>query len=914
MARTTLKINGKVHVVDVDPECPLLYVIRGNLEQDNPRYGCGLGQCGACTVLLDNRPVRSCSVAVSRAVGKEVVTLEGLGTPEKPHPVQAAFIEEQAFQCGYCLNGWVMTAKALPAAWSAGAAATRGFSVPCAARPIPRRGARNPMAPKDKLSRRQFVKDAGGLVIGFSLIDASVLPRLMASSSSSAESFATPSPGNLDAWMRIETNGGASVFTGKAEIGMGVETAFAQIVAEELDLTPARVSMVMGDTARTPDQGGVGGSTSVSLGAKPLRNAAATARYLLIHLAARRLAASPEQLRVNNGIVSVHGQATKHVSYGELVAAGELEEALKVSGEGFSINVTGLGKPKDPSDYKVVGQPLPRVDLRPKILGRFRYVTDVRVPGMLHGRVIRPAGVGAKLESVEEGSVKGIPGFVKTVVKGNFVGVVGETEWAAVQAAQKLKVNWSAPHAAFPEQDRLYEHMRSAAPKVSKVILSKGDAAAGVSGAAKQVKASYEYPFQSHATMGPGCAVADVQQDGVTTVWSGAQKPHALRKGIAELVHVSEDKVHVIWVEDAGSYGRPGFSDTAADAAVLSQAVGKPVRVQWDRSDMTAWGTKGPAVIFEMSAGLDARGEVTGLQFTSRAFSGGEILYRPDSAGNFLAAQLMGIPNTTGLDEFAEWGRESAPYAFQNLHAEGHVVPGFYDGPSPLRSTHLRDPEGPPTAFATESFMDEMAAAAGADPIEFRMRYIEEPRAKAVLEAAAKKAGWERRPSHAKNAGTAEIATGRGIALGTRNGTFVGTVVEVEVNRQTGAVRVKRFVCAHDCGLIINPEALRGTIAANLVQSMSRSLKEEVQFDRSNVTTVDWDTYHIVRSADIPEEFDIVLLDHPELPPGGAGEPSSRPTAAAIANAIFDATGVRVRRVPFTPKNVKAALAMLESA
>jgi nicotinate dehydrogenase subunit B len=767
------------------------------------------------------------------------------------------------------------------------------------------------MAPKTALSRRQFVKDAGGLVIGFSLIDASVLPRLLASSSSEA---ASPSPAKLDAWLRIEKNGSVRVFTGKAEIGMGVETAFTQIVAEELDVAPSRVSFVMGDTAMTADQGGVGGSTSIAMGAKPLRNAAATARYLLIHLAARRLGTTPEQLQVRNGVIRVKGHAGKSVSYAKLVAAGDLEEALKVSGNGFSLNVQGVGKPKDPSSYKIVGQPLRRVDLGPKILGRFQYVTDVRVPGMLHGRVIRPSGVGATLVSVDEDSVKGIPGFVKAVVKGNFVGVVAESEWAAVRAGEQLKVNWSAPKAAFPEQEKLYEHMRTVTPKASKVILSRGDAAAAISGAAKQVKASYEFPFQSHSTMGPGCAVADVRPEGLTTVWSGSQKPHSLRKGYAELLHVPEDRVRVIWVEDAGSYGRPGFEDTGADAVVLSQAVGKPVRVQWDRADMTAWGTKGPAIIFDLMAGLDPQGEVTGLQFTSRAFSGGEIMYRPDSAGNYLASQLIGIPNTTGVDEFAEWGKQSAPYAFRNLHADGHIVPGFFDGPSPMRTTHLRDPEGPATAFATESFMDEVAAATGADPIEFRLRYLEDPRAKAVLEAATKKAGWEKRSSPAKHAGAGEIATGRGVALGTRNGTYVGTVAEVEVNRRTGAVRVKRFVCAHDCGLIINPDGLRGVIAANLIQSMSRSLKEEVRFDRSNVTTVDWLTYHIVHAADIPDEIDIVLLDHPEIPANGAGEPSSRPTAAAIANAIYDATGARVRRAPFTPKNVKSALAELESA
>jgi CO/xanthine dehydrogenase Mo-binding subunit len=456
--------------------------------------------------------------------------------------------------------------------------------------------------------------------------------------------------------------------------------------------------------------------------------------------------------------------------------------------------------------------------------------------------------------------------------------------------------------------------MRSAPLKASKETLKRGDAAAALSNAAKKVEASYEFPFQSHATMGPGCAVADVHTDGITTVWSGGQKPHDLQKGFAELLRVPIDTVRVVWVEDAGSYGRPGFEDAAADAVLLSEAAGKPVRVQWMREDMTAWGTKGPAVVCDLAAALDAQGEVTSVQFTSRAFSGGETHFRPGDAGNYLGAQLTGIPNTTGVDEFAQWGVESPPYSFQNILATAHVIPAFHDSASPLRTTHLRDPEGPATSFAAESFMDEIAAAAGADPIEFRFKHLEDPRAKAVLTAAAQKAGWDTRPSPKKGAAGGDIATGRGVGLSTRNGTYVGTVAEVEVNRKTGAVRVTRFVCAHDCGLIINPEALRTTIEANLIQSLGRGLKEEVTFDRSNVTSVDWITYPVARASDVPDRVEIVLINHPELPSSGAGEPSSRATAAAIANAIFDATGARVRQAPLTPARVKAALKVVRSA
>jgi CO/xanthine dehydrogenase Mo-binding subunit len=767
------------------------------------------------------------------------------------------------------------------------------------------------MAAKTVLSRREFVRDAGGLLIGFSLADATILPRVLAAAPEDA--MKTPSPGQLDAWLRIEKDGTVRVFTGKVEIGMGVETGFSQIVAEELDVSPQRVQFVMGDTSMTTDQGGVGGSTSIMLGAKPLRNVAATARYLLLQLAAQRLGAPIEQLQVRDGIVSIQGNAGKSVSYGDLAGAGDLNDALKVSGRGFALNVEGIGKPKDPANYIVVGKPIPRVDTAPKILGQWQYVTDVRVPGMLHGRVIRPVRASAKLASVDDARAKTINGYVKTVVEGNFVGVVAENEWAAIRGAQALKVTWSNVRPAFPAQAHLYEHMRTTAPKASKETLKKGDAAAAFASAARKIEASYESPFQSHATMGPGCAVADVHLDGLTTVWSGGQKPHALQQGFAELLRVPSEKVRVIWVEDAGSYGRPGFEDAAADAVLLSRAVGKPVRVQWSREDMTAWGTKGPAVICEMSAALDAHGEVSAFRFTSRAFSGGQVSYLPATAGNFLGAQLTGIPNTSGVDEFAQWGEECVAYTFPNVHADAHVVAPFLDEASPLRTTHLRDPEGPATTFATESFMDELAAAAKVDPIEFRLKYLDDERLEAALKKAAEKFNWDHRPSP-KRAGASEIATGRGVAVALRGGTRVATVAEVEVNRQTGAVRVKRFVCVHDCGLIVNPEALAGTVSANLVQSLSRSLKEEVTFDGSRVTSVDWNSYPIARASDVPDQVDITLINHPEISPSGAGEPSSRPTAAAIGNAIFDATGARVRRGPFTPSRIKAALTTAQPA
>jgi nicotinate dehydrogenase subunit B len=741
-------------------------------------------------------------------------------------------------------------------------------------------------------SRREFLAIGGGLLVGFNL-------RVVA-----ADSAATPAPGRLDSWLRIGKDDSIRVFTGKVDIGMGVGTALMQVVAEELDVPVARVELVMGDTNTTPDQGGVGGSTSISSGAKPLRNAAAAARRLLEQLASSRLGVPPEQLEVNNGIVSVKGDPSKTVSYGALVDGHELTESLRVSGSGFAVNVEGIGKPKDPAAYKIVGQSVPRVDLPPKILGRAVYSTDIRVPGMLHGRVIRPAGAGATLMSVDESAAKKIPGYVMTVTKANFVGVVADSEWSAIRAAKELKINWSAPAATLPGD--LYQHMRSVKPKATRELTKQGDAAGAFARASKKLEASYEWPFQAHATMGPGCAVADFHPAGVTTVWTGAQKPHALQHGMAQLLGVSEDRVRIVWVEAAGSYGRAGDEDVAADAALLSQAVGKPVRVQWSREDMTAWGGKGPAAIVDLAAAIDAEGGITAIEMISRAFSGTEIIPQANTAGNMLAGQLIGMPNTTAGDEYVQWGGSTYPYAVRNVHAVGHIVPPLCASSSPMRATHLRDPNGPAGTFAGESFIDELAAAAAMDPIEFRLRYIEDPRAIAILKGAAERAKWDPRPSPKRGAGN--LLAGRGIALALRGGTYVATIAEIEIDRSTGSIQVKRLVCAHDCGLIVNPDALRGTIQANLIQSLGRALKEEVTFDGSKVTSMDWNTYPVVRWRDVPQ-VEIVLLNRPEIAPSGAGEPSSRPTAAAINNAVFDATGVRVRRAPLTSARIKAALA-----
>lgn len=707
-------------------------------------------------------------------------------------------------------------------------------------------------------------------------------------------------PAQLDSWLAISGDGSVTAFTGKFDLGMGVTTAFGQIVAEELDVPFQSVSFVTGDTARTPDQRGVGGSTSISVGAQPLRQAAAEARRVLLALASDRLGAPPDQLSAQNGIVRRKDDAAKSVSYAELIGGRRFNVTLKTLQQGNAPNVAGSAKPKSPDQYRIVGQPIPRADIPDKASGRASYIVDVRVPGMLHGRVIRPSPAGARLLGVD--GAGSLPGLVKVVRKGNFLGVVAQTEWDAIQAARKLRVTWSESGFAWPAMPDFYKAMWAMPARTREVLNEVGDVEAALASSARTLEARYEWPFLSHAAMGPSCAVADVRGGGAT-IWSHTQHPHQLQHGIAELLGLPVAKVRVIWVQGSGSYGRSGHDDAAGDAALLSQAVGRPVRVQWMRDDETGWDPKGPPVVVAVRAGFDDRGGVVAWDYVARTISMSGVPPDPERAGDMLAGQLFGLP-AGGVDRPANL---QEAYTFPNKRKVGEDIPWSQEG-SPLRTSNLRAPGQPGATFGGESFVDEMAAALRADPVELRLRYLQDPRAVAVIRAAATQAGWAPRPSPRANLSRSGLATGRGIAYVPRGNTRLATVAEVEVNQATGQVHVTRVVVAHDCGLIINPDGLRGTIEANVIQSMSWALKEEVQFSRAGVTSVDWHSYPILRMPEAPDTLEVVLINRPDLPPSGAGEPASVATAPAIANAIFDATGARVRTTPLTPERVKAAL------
>ncbi len=547
----------------------------------------------------------------------------------------------------------------------------------------------------------------------------------------------------------------------------------------------------------------------------------------------------------------------------------------------------------------MVGASVPRVEIPAKVAGIHEYVQNVRLPGMLHGRVVRPSSIGARFERVDEDSLRGLPGLVKIVRTADFVGVVCEREEQAIRAAQALQVTWREA-ATLPEMSELYPTLR-AMQTTDKTLMDVGDVGGALAGAAKTAHATYEWPFQMHGSIGPSCAVADVRPDGAT-IWCASQGVFALRPALAQLLKLPPEQVRVIFAEGAGCFGHNGQDDAAADAALLSQAVGRPVRVQWMRHDEHGWEPKGCPMVMDVRGGLDGPGAVIAWDYA--VWSPTHFSRPAGNAGNTLAGQLVGLTPKTVFIGGDRNARHS--YVGPNTRVIIHWLAAV-----PLRVSTLRGLGAPQNSFANESFMDELAAAAGADPVEFRLRHLKDPRAIAVLKAVAKLAGWTSRPSPKPGAGGGGIAAGRGVAFLQYDNTdaYVAAVAEVEVNRTGGQVRVRRVAIAHDCGLIINPNGLKNQIEGNVIQAISRALKEEVVFDRSRVTSLDWKSYPILTFSEVPERVEIELLNRPDQPAVGAGEPTTCPIPAAIANAIFDATGVRLRAVPFTPDRVKAGLA-----
>jgi nicotinate dehydrogenase subunit B len=689
--------------------------------------------------------------------------------------------------------------------------------------------------------------------------------------------FWTSGSADLDDWIAIEPDGTISAYSGKVETGTGVRTALAQIVAEELDAPLDRVRLVMGDTGLAPDEGYTAGSMTVRMGGGQLRMAAAEARRALMERAADHLGASVEQLEARDGVIAVREAPERRVSYGDLQG-----------GRPFARQISGTAPLKRPQEYRIVGADARRVDLVGKFTGEPSFVHDLRLPGMLHGRVVRARRPGARVLAVDTGAVRD----AQVIRRSNFIGVVAEREEQAIKAASQLRVTWEEL-TDLPPMDNLYEWMR-AQPTADHVVAESGDAEHALRQATKRLHAIYEQPFQAHASIGPSCAVAG-EQDGMLTVWASSGGVYPLRGALADLLGMPADRIRVIHMEGAGAYGQNGSEDVAADAALLAHEVGRPVRVQWSRRDEFIGEPKAAAMVIEVSAGLDEDGRIVAWRYDVWSPS---HTNRPRTALGLLAGAEAGEQAPQTAMPYFMGGARNAPtnYALTNQRVTLHSL-----AEAPLRTSSMRTLGGAGNTFANESFMDELAHAAEMDPLAFRLRHLDDPRGRDALEAAARTSGW---------GDSLPTGEGRGISFACyeNDQAYVAMVAHVAVDEATGMVRVRRIAVAHDCGLIVNPDGVRNQVEGNVLQALSRALKEEVRFDTGGQTTVDWEGYPLLTFSVAPE-VEITLLNRPDEPTLGAGEPATITVAAAVANAVYAATRARLRRVPFTPERVLAALA-----
>ena len=732
-------------------------------------------------------------------------------------------------------------------------------------------------------SRRDLIV-GGALVVGFSFTGGLGEAALAAR----GDAAGPPDPNTIDTWIAVHADNTATIYLGKGEFGQGNTTGLLQIAGEELDLDMSQLKWVQLDTNVTPNQGATTSSSSIHRGGPQLRAAAAEARQALLNLASVRLGVQPGSLVVSKGVVSIDGHPERSVTYGALIGD-----------KPFNVKFTGTAPQKPINRYTLVGTRVPRVDIPAKAAGRYEYMQHLRVANMLHGRVVRPRGqraygVGAKPVRIDETSIKDIP--ARIVRKGDFVGVVAEQEWDEVKAAGKLDVTWEAT-SALPGNADLFERMR--ATKTNDVVIADwGDLNAGFAKAAHVAAATYRCPYQSHAPFAPNCAVADVK-DGRALVISATQDVYNSRAMLAQVLGLPVDKVRVQYVESSGTFGRSCYEDAAQAAAVMSQVVGRPVRVQFMRWDEHGWDDYGPAHLADVRAGVDASGRIVAYEY--RGWQHGWLV---NESTHELALQLPPKERTTGAGSIpVNRMSTGSMYAVTNRRVISHMVPmvGY------LKGAPLRSPLDLSFAFASEQTIDELAHAIKMDPLEFRRKNVGDARWLGVLNAAAEAAGWKPKVA-ASSRSDGDVVTGRGIGLGTHHVSYGAAVADIEVNRRTGVIVAKRLFGALDAGQVINPGLVEAQMMGQMIQATSRTLKEEVLFDKTGVTSLDWMAYPVLRFAEHPEVTPVVVqrLDEPST---GAGEEVMGATAAAIANAFFDATGVRMRQYPLTPERVKAALA-----
>ncbi len=729
-------------------------------------------------------------------------------------------------------------------------------------------------------SRRDFLKSGGALVVGFSL------RGVISAQDHSGAVAGPPDAKQIDTWLAIHSDNTATVYIGFAELGQGNSTALLQVAAEELDLDMSQIKTVRLDTNITPNQGGTYSSASIQRGGPQVRTAAAEARAALLKMAAPKLNAPVEQLNVNKGIVAVNGSPNSRVSYGELIGDKQ-----------FHLAFAGTVPVKSPAEYKLVGKSVPRKDMPAKVAGEYVYMQHMRVEGMLHGRVVRPRGQGAygdgaKILTLDESSIRDIPG-ARVLRKGDFLGVVAPKEWDAVRAAQKLKATWDIKP-TLPGNQALYQRMRSGEAE-DRVVTNRGDVAAALASAAHTVSLNSTCPYQMHACFGPNCALADVKPDSALLMCS-TQDVYGTRGGVARVLGLPLNKVRVQYQDGAGTYGHSCYDDVAQAAALLSQLAGAPVRLQFMRWDEHGWDNYGPAHVGEVKAGADASGKIVAYEYQGWHHNW----------ANVETSEQLGLSK-----QAAEWATGAAQmvsqncggmYDIANFRLVNHKIPGLLY----LKGAWLRSPLDLSFSFTSEQAIDQLAYELGMDPYEFRQHNIRDPRWLGVLDAAAKAARWTPRKA-ASDLSKASVVIGRGIGIGTHLASYGGAVAEIEVNKDTGRVVAKHLYGAIDAGQVVNPGNVEAQIGGQLVQAASRMFKEEVKFNTTNVTSLDWASYPILRFDESPEVTAVVVQRLNERS-SGAGEEVMAACAAAIGNAFFDATGVRMHEYPMTPARVLAAL------
>ena len=742
-------------------------------------------------------------------------------------------------------------------------------------------------------TRRHFLArtaaTSGALVVGFSLSGSAAAATAPALSSPKAVAKDL-----VESFVAVGKDGTVTVYVGKVDLGTGTRTALAQMAADELDVAFEKVTMVMGDTGTTPDQWITGANLTIAQGGTEMRRACATARAALVERAAAKLGLPAADLVVVNGTVYAKADPSKSVAYTTLVSERPL--ALKVDAKVVMKRAT---------EYQVVGKSLPRVDIPARLTGEFPYMQDFRLPGMLHARVIRPAELGASLQSYDDADAKKTTGYVQTVRKGDFLAVLAKTEWGAIKAMRAMKVTWGAG-TGLPDNATVFDHWRTRKVAKTEITQKVGEpeaVLAAVANAPQRVKARYDFAVQTHASLGPSCAVAQLK-DGQLTVWTASQATHSLVDEIAPIAGLPKERIRCVYLDGAGCYGRNGHEDAAADAALITTLTGHPVRVQWMRDDETARAPKSPPRSMDFEAGLDAQGNVVAWSSDFWIALNHIVAFKPLDFP-LLAAAETGLPKPGNWVGFL-FQNSGIPYQLPAVRVNTrHIEQAFF------RSAHLRSPGRIENSFANESFIDELAFAAKADPAEYRRRVLKDPRALAVLDKVLERAKWQPRVGINPASSTAgDVVKGRGVSYLRYNNatTYVAAVAEVAVNRKTGEIKVERVCVAHDCGQLINPDGTVNQVEGGVIQTVSRTLMEEVRWDAKQVLSTDWASYPILRHDQVPR-VEVDLIDRPGEASWGAGEPTACAIPAAIANAVFDASGARLRAVPFTPQQVLAALA-----